>query len=119
MSEETKSEGDLREEFRNLSQNLKTVLQTAWESEERKKLQQDIQDGLNDVSNALNECISDFHASEIGQTVVNSVDEFGEKLRSGEVEEKAREGLLSALQKLNTELEKASGKFTEEQETKE
>ena len=116
MSQEKQPEGNLREEFRNLGQNIKNVLSGAWESQERRKLQKDVQDGLNELGKAVNELIDDVQSSEAGKKVVKGVDEFGEKLRRGEVEEKAREGILSALHKINAELEKAISKFTSDEE---
>jgi hypothetical protein len=117
MSEKTPPEGDLRDEFHNLSQNLKNIINTAWESEERKKVQSDIHTGLDDLSNAITKMIDEFQASEVGKQVVQEVDDFGERLRSGEVRDQAREGILSALKKMNIELEKASDKFTTNEES--
>jgi hypothetical protein len=116
MSQDKQPEGNLREEFRNLGQNIKNVLNGVWESQERRKLQKDVQDGLNELGKAVNELIDDIQSSEAGKKVVKGVDEFGEKLRSGEVEEKAREGILSTLHKINVELEKAISKFTSNEE---
>lgn len=116
MSEQTPPEGDLRDEFQNLGQNLKRVINTAWESEERKKVQGDIQDGLDELYQAINKMINEFKVSETGKKVIEEVDDFSERLRSGEVRDQAREGVLTALKKMNTELEKAADKFTTEEE---
>jgi hypothetical protein len=112
MNDKTPPEGDLKEEFANLSQNLKNIINTAWESEERKKVQADIHQGLDELSNAINNMIEEFQVKETGKKVVKEVDDFSERLRSGEVRDKAHEGILSALKKMNAELEKASAKFT-------
>ena len=116
MNEKTPPEGDLKEEFHNLSQNLKKIINTAWESEERKKVQTDIHQGLDELYNAINNMIDEFQVKETGKKVVKEVDDFSERLRSGEVQEQAREGILSALKKMNAELEKASTKFTTHEE---
>jgi ribosome recycling factor len=112
MSEKTPPEGDLREEFHNLGRNLKDIINTAWESDERKKVQADIQDGLDELGNAINEMVEEFKISETGKKVVKEVDDFGERLRSGEVRDQAHEGILAALKKMNAELEKTTDKFT-------
>ena len=112
MTENTENTGNIRDEFRNLGDNLKQVFQTAWESDERKKLQSDVRDGLNDVSAALIEALNSFQTSEAGKKIVEGVEDVGEAFRSGEVEAKTREGILTALKKLNEELEKAADKFT-------
>ena len=44
---------DLASELRQLGNNLKASLQSAWESEERKKVQEDIEHGLTDLGQLL------------------------------------------------------------------
>ena len=47
MTDDTPTpENELADELRNLGHNLKGILQAAWESEERRKLQNEIQAGL-------------------------------------------------------------------------
>lgn len=116
MTKNTQPEGDLHEEFQNLGRNIKDALNTAWNSDERKKVQTNIQDGLNDIGNAINDLINDFQAAEVGKKVVDEVDQIGERLRSGKVKEKTREGILSALKKMNAELEKAVDKLSSQDE---
>ena len=111
MNDTRLPEGDIRDEFRNLGDNLKSVMHTAWESEERKKLQQDIEAGLSELGNVLNQLADDFHTSESDKKIKSEVEDFGERVRSGEVETKVRQELLSALQLVNTELDKAIGKM--------
>ncbi len=111
--ETPKNEGNsLKDEFRNLGDNLKKVVGGAWESEERKKLQSEIEDGLRELGDVLNSVADDFHHGEAGQNFRRGVDDFSERVRSGEVESKARQGILHALQSLNAELEKAAERFT-------
>lgn len=112
MSEKQQPKNDLRDEFRNLGENLKQLFDSAWESEERQKLQQDIKDGMKEIGVALEGLAEDVRTSDIGENIRKEANEFSERVRSGEVEEKAREGILSALQALNTELQKATDKFS-------
>jgi hypothetical protein len=112
MSEQQKPENDLRDEFRALGENLKQLFGAAWESEERKKLQQDIKDGMKELGVVLEGFAEDVRSSEVGETIRKEANDFGERVRSGEVEQKAREGILDALQALNSELQKASDKFS-------
>jgi hypothetical protein len=111
MSEQ-QPKNDLRDEFRNLGENLKQLFDSAWESEGRQKLQQDLRDGLKEIGVAIEGLAEDVRTSDIGENIRKEANEFGERVRSGEVEEKAREGILNALQALNTELQKATDKFS-------
>ncbi|HAY85221.1 MAG TPA: hypothetical protein DCY42_09965 [Chloroflexi bacterium] len=113
MSEEKQTHGTLRDEFRNLGENLKTMLSSAWESEERRKLQGELEEGMRELGHALDNFATEFQSGEVGQTIRREVDQFGERVRSGEVENKARQEILKALQVLNKELEKASDKLSQ------
>lgn len=112
MSEQKKPESDLRDEFRNLGENLKQLFNSAWESEERQKLQQDIKDGMKEIGEVLDDFAEDVRSSDVGESIRREANDFGERVRSGEVEEKVRQGISDALQALNSELQKATDKFS-------
>jgi len=121
MSEKNEqTSGSMREEFRNLGNNLKGMINAAWESDERKEFQSEIQEGMRELGTVLDDFASEVRTSDVGQKIRHEVDGFSERVRSGEVESKAREEILKALRVLNTELEKVSDKFsTAEDETPE
>ena len=108
---QNKDSGDLRDEFKTLGDNFKAMFTSAWESEERKKLQGELEAGMKELGNALNDLAEEFRTSQAGETLRREVNGFSERVRSGEVETKAREEILKALRALNTELEKAAQKF--------
>ena len=116
MTEQTPPQNDLKGEFENLAHNLKQALQTAWESDERKQLQSEIEAGLTQVAAAMNEAFDSFKQSDVGEQFISDVEDFGERVRSGEVETKVRTDLAEAMRKLNTELEKVVKPKTEETE---
>jgi hypothetical protein len=116
MSEENNPKNDLRSEFQTFGVNLKKVINSAWESEQKAKVQSEIEDGINELSKALNDFVSSVRASETGQKLKEEFDEFGDRVRSGEVEDKARAELMKVMKKLNTELEKAADNFKLKQE---
>lgn len=107
MSDDTPPpENEVVNELRNLGQNLKGILQAAWESEERRKLQSEIEAGLAEVQKA----VGGFAASPAGQRLKAEVHDLGERVRSGRVESQLRNDLLAALRTINAELEKAAKK---------
>jgi hypothetical protein len=65
-----------------------------------------------ELGDALEDLVEDVRGSEVGETIRKEADEFGERVRSGEFEHKARQGILDALQALNAELQKAVDKFS-------
>jgi len=107
-----KPEWDLKDEFKDFGANLKKAFEAAWDSEERMNAQQDIEAGINQLGQALNKFASTFNESEAGKQFVDEVDEIGQRLRSGEVAEKARQELIKVLKTINAELEKTSQKYS-------
>jgi ElaB/YqjD/DUF883 family membrane-anchored ribosome-binding protein len=97
---------DLGNEFRKLGDNLKNIFQSAWESAERKKLQQEIEAGLNEVGKSLNQAVSEIKESPAGQQLKEDARDLHERMRSGELESKARNELRSVLHQVNEELQK-------------
>jgi hypothetical protein len=99
--------GDLLNE---LGKNLRQMLQSAWESEERRKLQQEIEVGLANLGESLSEAARDFSDSPTGQSLKEDVKDIQERWRTGEVQSKAHNDIMDALRKVNTELKKATQK---------
>jgi signal recognition particle GTPase len=102
-----KQSGELLEELRSLGENLRTLLRSAWESEERKKLQQEIEIGLGDLHTSLSQAVQEFSDSPTGQTLKSDLDDLNERLRTGEVENKIRTEVISALRAANEGLKNA------------
>jgi hypothetical protein len=98
MTQETPPKEDrITEEFRQLGENLVQIIRTAWESPERKRIQQDISNGLAELTSTLRN-----EAQKLNET------EAAQRIRSGQVETRVREEVLTALRTVNTELERAA-----------
>lgn len=111
MTETQKPENQLAEEFRNLGQNLINTLQSAWETPERKKLQQDLEVCLTELASTIKQETEAFSESPTGQRLKADAEQIREKVESGEAETRLREGLVQALRSVNAELEKASASW--------
>jgi HD-GYP domain-containing protein (c-di-GMP phosphodiesterase class II) len=107
---EDASQSDVTSEFRQLGRNLKEILQATWESEERRKLQQEIETGLSELGRSLNQTVAEFKESPTGQRIKSEAEDLRGRIRSGELEAELREELLSILRRVNTELEKAAAR---------
>jgi hypothetical protein len=106
-------ENDLTSEFRALGDNLKSILKNVWESEETHKLKDEIHAGLTEFGRVTNETVEEFTQGETGQRLKTEAEDLRERIRSGDMEEKARQELLKVLQVINSELEKASTKWSQ------
>lgn len=85
--------GDLSAELLELGRNLKLAAKTAWESEESRRLQEELKQGLAALETGLREA---------------SRDETRQRVRSGQIETQLRSDLLQALRTVNAELKKAT-----------
>ncbi len=102
--------GEVAEELRNLGKNLKDILVAMWESEERKRVQDEIEKGLNDLGSTLNEAAAEFNQSPTGQRIKSDVEDLRQRMRNGEMEATLRSELLNALRMANEELGKANAR---------
>jgi signal recognition particle GTPase len=109
-NENKSPEGDLGEQLNELGKNLRDALRTAWESDERRKLQQDIEVGLANLRDSLNQAATDFSSSQTGQTLKEDVKDLNERWKTGDVGSKVRTEIADALRTVNQELQKASRK---------
>lgn len=108
---ENKSPNDnISEQLNELGKNLREALQSAWESEERRKLQKEIEDGLANLGASLSQAAKDFSNSPTGESLKEDMKDLQERWRTGEVRSKAHAEIVEALRKVNTELQKATKK---------
>jgi len=117
MSENKPPENDLAEEFRKLGKNLAEAMRTAWESPERKKFQQEIEEGINTMGTTLRNEFGTFVESPTGQRLRSDVEGFGEHIRTGEAQQRARDELLAALKHANNEIQRATERWEAARET--
>ena len=111
MNDNDTKTNTIKEEFQSMAQNLRAVIQSAWESEERKQVQQDLTEGLDELNRQMSDLLTSLRESEAGQKVLQGIDQVGESVRSGEIAEKTQESLAAALRKVNQELSKAADKM--------
>ncbi len=104
------SYGDVADELRRLGKNLKDALQSAWESDERKRLEEEIRAGLADLGVTLNEAADEFKQSDTGKQFKEDVADFRRRVHNGEVSTKIHDELIHALRIANIELSKMSNK---------
>ena len=101
---EDKQSSEILDELRNLGENLRNLLQSAWESDERKKLQNEIETGLNDLHTNLSQAVKDFSESPTGEDLKSDLEDLGQRIRTGELETKIRSEVISALRAANAGL---------------
>lgn len=112
MSTESKDQSNVHPEFERLGKNLRTAFQAAWDSEGRKELHTEIENGLRDVGHVLRDLTDEFSQSETGQQIRADVEDLQSRVHSGEFRDKAKQEFCSMLDLINRELEQ----FTEQRQ---
>lgn len=113
MNDKPTTEDGLVEEFQALGKNLLEALKAAWETPERKRVQDQVLAGLDELGSSLRKEADNFAASPAGQQFKTDVEQVGERLRNAEFQQQIRQDLLTALQTANTELQKVIDRWTE------
>ena len=112
MTDQPTPEQKLSDEFRNLGKNLVEALRAAWETPERKRIQQELENGLDELSSTLKREADNFSESQTGQQLKADIHDLGERFRTGEAQSQVHRELLSALQTVNTELQKVIDRWS-------
>jgi uncharacterized coiled-coil DUF342 family protein len=105
-AEEPQRGDQLVDELQALGHQLVTAVKALWESEDSRKLRQEIGDGFVKLGEELDEAIKSAQESEAAQEFKTSVKETVDKARESDVSAKVQENLVTGLQKLNAELGK-------------
>lgn len=117
MSDQENPQGGISDEFVKLGGNIKEMAQAALESEEFKKFQREMNEGLTELGDTLNKFFQEVAESPAGKRVKEEIDDISKSARTGELESKVRQDVLAALRKANEELEKAAQRWQAGEET--
>jgi hypothetical protein len=92
------------DEFGKLGNKVAAAFHTAWESEERKKTEDEIRKALRMAGDRMDEIAEDVRKSEITKDLQTQATKTIDAVQKSDVTKKAKQGLLSGLKKLNEEL---------------
>ena len=107
MSEEPKVEGrSITEELGKLGKQMADAIKAAWESEDRRKLQAEILDGLQKFGDEVTVALDKAGKSETAQDLRVKAEKVAVDVRASAVAEDVRKGIISGLDVLNAEMSK-------------
>ena len=115
MENESKTQDNLNEEFKELGKNLVSAVRSAWESPGWKNLQGEIEIGLSEFGSTIKNEVETIKGSPTAQQIKSDVENLHERYNTGEVEAKVRQDLLTTLRSINNELENISRKISGEE----
>jgi hypothetical protein len=106
----------LQAELDALGENLQRVIRNVWESDERKQLQADVEQGLEGTLRHLRQELKEFQDSETAERLKADLGSVERELRSGETAGRVRQEILEVLRRLNAELGRATQPTAKEDE---
>ncbi|MCL4261608.1 MAG: hypothetical protein KJ069_00260 [Anaerolineae bacterium] len=103
---------DVTAELRGLGRQLVETLQTAWNSEERQRMEKEVREGMRSFADEIDKAIQEVRASEATVKIKTEASQAAEKVQSSEAGQKARVSFAKSLQWLSEELGNLATKFT-------
>jgi hypothetical protein len=108
MAEEKREEPNVAEEFTRLGKQFMEVIRTAWESDDRRRIQADVVTGIQKFGDEITEALQKAADSETGKQFAAKGERVMADVKESGVAEDVREGLLKGLDALSVELGKLS-----------
>lgn len=104
--EKTSAGPDLVAEFGALGRSFAEAFETAWNSEERKRVEQEVRDGVQSFAREVDKVIREAKSSPAGERMASEASELADKVESSEFGRRALESLSHGLAWFSTELGK-------------
>jgi soluble cytochrome b562 len=113
MTEEQKKDSAMLDEFEALGQQLSAAVKALWESDESRKLRQDLREGFVELGRQLDTAVKSAQESEAAKEFGEQMKDAVDKARQSDLAGKLEQGLISGLQELNQEISKFVGSLQE------
>lgn len=112
---------EVGKQFEALGQSLASAFRAAWESEENRRHLQNLQSGLESMVDEISQAANEMASSEKGQKVRAEVGKAAEsaRLAGQQALEDAQPHVLSALHRVNSELQKMISRIEQESSSEE
>jgi hypothetical protein len=105
-AEGQKPEGRVLEELQSLGHELAAAVKSLWESEESRRLRQEIGDGVVRLGQQIESAVQSAQESEAAKKLGDQVKGSVEKARESDVVSRLEQSLISGLQELNRQISK-------------
>jgi soluble cytochrome b562 len=105
-TEKARGSSEFLDELQALGEQLSAAVKALWESEDSRKLRQDIGKGFVDLGQQLDEAVKSAQESESAKQFARQVKDTMDRARQTDVAGKVEEGLVTGLRELNDQLSK-------------
>lgn len=106
VAEEPQAERSIADELAKLGEQLAAAAQRAWDSDERRRLQNEITTGVQRFGQELSDAVSKAAESDQAKELKTRATRVAEDVQKTDVIEEVRKGLLVGLEAINRELSK-------------
>ena len=104
---------DIVEELRDVGKQFADTLNRAWNSEERNRVEEEVRAGVKAFGEEIDKVISGVRSGNARETVKETAEKVTPpRVNPSEAGDKAKEGVVSGLRWLSTELGKVADRFT-------
>lgn len=114
MTDQPRTPSPIAEELNKMGKLLVQAVQAAWESEERKKLEAELTEGLRKISDEVTAAAKKANESDAAKQIKVQAEKIATEVKEHDIAEEVRKGLLVGLEAINQEL----GKLAERLEPK-
>jgi BMFP domain-containing protein YqiC len=103
---------DIVAELRNLGKQFGDTISTAWQSEERHKVNRQVQEGIQSFAKEVDKAFKNLRESQVAQKAQSEAEEIKSRVESGELKDKTKSGVAGGLRWFSDELAKLADQFT-------
>lgn len=103
---------DIAAEFQKLGRQFAETLQTAWDSEERKRVEKEVREGVQSFVNEVDQVIREVKTSEKTEKIKGEAEELKTRVESSDIGARARQGIVQGLRWLSEGLGDLANQFT-------
>ncbi|MFN2136153.1 MAG: hypothetical protein ACK2UK_09380 [Candidatus Promineifilaceae bacterium] len=112
-ADEKASQGpDLVLEFQSLGKAFAEAFESAWNSEERKRVEQEVRDGVKSFADEVDKVIRDAKQSSTGERVKHEAEDVAQKFEASDIGRRALEGIAQGLSWMSVEMGRLAEQFT-------
>ncbi len=107
-----KARVDIASEFQRLGRQFAETLQSAWDSEERKRVEKEVREGMKSFVDEVDQVIREVKSSETTSKIKGEAEEIKTRVETSDIGHKARQGIVQGLRWLSEELGQLANQFT-------
>ena len=109
---------ELIDELTRLGQKFVEVVEVAWNSEQRKQIEDDLRTGLVSVANTLEDGFKRVGSSKEAKEAVNAAEDVADKVRSSKMAAELSDALAEGLRALSEQMDNLSKEMQEKSKTR-